>query len=83
MCPGSSDPFYIVTYYIKLVTTSWTHSTTLLSRSHCSVCDVILEFSDSLCLIDAGAEDPVDFSPDPGPGQAFETTDAVLTLFIF
>ena len=27
MCPRSSDPFYIVTYYIKLVTTSWTDST--------------------------------------------------------
>ena len=26
ICPGSSDPFYIVTYYIKWVTTSWTHS---------------------------------------------------------
>ena len=26
VCPGSSDPFYIVTYNIKLVTTSWTHS---------------------------------------------------------
>ena len=26
ICPGSSDPFYIVTYYMKLVTTSWTHS---------------------------------------------------------
>ena len=25
--PGSSDPFYIVSYYIKWVTTSWTHST--------------------------------------------------------
>ena len=25
MCPGSSDPFYIVSYYIKWVTTSWTH----------------------------------------------------------
>ena len=24
---GSSDPFYIVTYYIKWVTTSWTYST--------------------------------------------------------
>ena len=23
-CPGSSDPFYIVIYYIKWVTTSWT-----------------------------------------------------------
>ena len=25
MCPRSSDPFYIVTYYIIWVTTSWTH----------------------------------------------------------
>ena len=24
MCPGSIDPFYRVTYYIKWVTTSWT-----------------------------------------------------------
>ena len=24
ICPGSSDPFFIVTYYIKWVTTSWT-----------------------------------------------------------
>ena len=23
---GSSDPFYVVTYHIKLVTTSWTYS---------------------------------------------------------
>ena len=27
ICQGSSDPFYIVSYYIKWVTTSWTHST--------------------------------------------------------
>ena len=25
--PGSSGPFYVVTYYIKWVTTPWTHST--------------------------------------------------------
>ena len=25
VCPRSSDPFYIVSYYIKCVTTSWTH----------------------------------------------------------
>ena len=25
ICPRSSDPFYIVTYFIKWVTTSWTH----------------------------------------------------------
>ena len=27
VCPRSIDPFYEVTYYIKWVTTSWTHST--------------------------------------------------------
>ena len=26
VCPGSSDPFYTVAYYIKWVTTSRTHS---------------------------------------------------------
>ena len=26
VCPRSSDPFYVVSYYIKWVTTSWTHS---------------------------------------------------------
>ena len=26
VCPGSSDPFFIVSYYIKWVTTSWTYS---------------------------------------------------------
>ena len=26
VCPGSSDPFYIVSYYIQWVTTAWTHS---------------------------------------------------------
>ena len=26
VCPRSSDPIYIVSYYIKWVTTSWTHS---------------------------------------------------------
>ena len=25
VCPGSSDPFYLVTYYIKRVTTPWTY----------------------------------------------------------
>ena len=31
--PRSSDPFYKVTYYIKWVTTSWTHSTLRLSTA--------------------------------------------------
>ena len=26
VCPRSSDPFYVVTHYIKWVTTSWTYS---------------------------------------------------------
>ena len=26
VCPRSTDPFYIVTYYIEWVTTSWTYS---------------------------------------------------------
>ena len=26
VCPRSSDPFYIVTYYIKWVTASWAYS---------------------------------------------------------
>ena len=26
ICPGSSDPFYIVANYIKWVTTPWTYS---------------------------------------------------------
>ena len=26
VCPRGSDPFYIVSYYIKWVTSSWTHS---------------------------------------------------------
>ena len=28
----NSDPFYVVTYYIKWVTTSWKHSTLSLLR---------------------------------------------------
>ena len=32
MCPRSSDPFYIVTYYMKRVTTSWTHNMTHTHR---------------------------------------------------
>ena len=33
MCPRSSDPFYIVSDYIKRVTTSWTHSKVQISKS--------------------------------------------------
>ena len=33
VCPRSSDPFYIVTYYIKWVTTSWTDGIVQLSLS--------------------------------------------------
>ena len=34
VCPESSDPFYVVTYYIKWVTTSWTKSMYVWCR-HC------------------------------------------------
>ena len=29
VCPGSSDPFYIVTYNVNWVTTSWTYSNSI------------------------------------------------------
>ena len=29
VCPRSSDPFYVVTYYIKWATTSWTDSASI------------------------------------------------------
>ena len=32
--PGSSDPSYVVNYYIKWVTTSWTYSKSTMSGGH-------------------------------------------------
>ena len=37
VCPRSSAPFYIVTYYIKWGTTSWTYSTSI--NVICIVCN--------------------------------------------
>ena len=34
VCPRSSDPFYIVTYYLIWVTTSWTGSKYLCNNAH-------------------------------------------------
>ena len=34
VCPRSSDPFYIISYYIKWVTTSWTNSKTKYEKSY-------------------------------------------------
>ena len=34
LCTGSRDPFYIVSYYINWVTTSWTHSTVPRAYEH-------------------------------------------------
>ena len=34
ICPRSSDQFYIVSYYINWVTTSWTNSTYLQKMKH-------------------------------------------------
>ena len=39
ICPRSSDPFYIVTYNKKWVTTSWTHS---ILQDHTAIVDNIL-----------------------------------------
>ena len=33
VCPRSSDPFYIVIYYIKWATSPWTHSIRWLLRN--------------------------------------------------
>ena len=33
VCPRSSDPFYIVSYYIKWVTTSWTYSISMSTKT--------------------------------------------------
>ena len=33
VCPRSSDPFYIVSYYIIWVTTSWTYSSSLVDSN--------------------------------------------------
>ena len=39
ICPGSRDPFYTVSYYIKWVTTSWTHSINAKKKfSWCHLC---------------------------------------------
>ena len=35
ICSGCSDPFYIVSYYMKWVFTSWTHSTAVQKEGLC------------------------------------------------
>ena len=44
VCPRSSDPFYIVGYYIKWVTTSWTYSTYKYKMDKTSWIDSIRQF---------------------------------------
>ena len=46
--PGSSDPFYIVSYYIKWITTSFSHSH--LVRKNEEQCRSITVLSIPLCL---------------------------------
>ena len=36
MCQGSSNPFYLVPYYMKWVTTSWTYSTIAMLIASCN-----------------------------------------------
>ena len=53
VCQRSSDPFHIVSYYIKRVTASWTHSITqqiLLSISFVSYKSLSPSLSLSLSL---------------------------------
>ena len=39
VCPRSSDPFYIVSYYVKCVTTSWSYS---ISSNRCECMKVVI-----------------------------------------
>ena len=39
VCPRSSDKFYIVTYYIKWVTTSWTNDSVMVNRQWNIACE--------------------------------------------
>ena len=45
ICPGSSDQFYIVSYCIKWVTTSWTHGTFHL-------CDILGKLSNFYVILE-------------------------------
>ena len=54
MCPGSSYQYYIVSYYIKWVTTSWTYGSTEFCSKNRNVieptvqgCGTITIFPDS------------------------------------
>ena len=49
ICPRSRDSFYIVSYYIKWITTSWTHSTMILLFDISMVRSISLSFHPS-CL---------------------------------
>ena len=41
--PGSSDPFYVVTYCMKWVNTSWTHSTFFLSHLQLQIINYVAD----------------------------------------
>ena len=43
VCPGSSDPFYVVTYCMKWVNTSWTHSTFFLSHLQLQIINYVAD----------------------------------------
>ena len=44
ICPGSSDPFYLVRYYIKCVTRSWTDGTFEIQHYILDVQEVMIRF---------------------------------------
>ena len=57
VCPGSSDPIYIVTYCIKWVTTSWTYCISQINHNFCPFTDMndvsiqTLFYNQSMCKI--------------------------------
>ena len=79
VCPRSSDPSYVVTYYIKWVNTSWTYSIiskTMTKPVMFSICnlfqgiprEILLESSDSV-RGRAGLHLHLDHGPQPLHGH--------------
>ena len=52
VCPGSSDPFYIVSYYIKWVNTSCTPVSTLILQIYILLLWCLLDIIEYICQIE-------------------------------
>ena len=68
ICPRSSDPSYIVTYHIKWVTTSWTHSIPMLYSLFNLTLDVFGDTKHDLDKIKYYPHCPVEYSSYSGTG---------------